>query len=940
MMEFKSLKDELRKKLNEILSISYKPEEAIYVDDITNALYDMDNSVDKIMLIIDEIKELPEGIKQIIDLKIINESKNKCEEIKRNIGNYISEIDDIFISGKIRDKFINDLEEICNVAEDAENKFLQLRNTLRGKMRSFSGRMIGNLKKLERKINEIKKNYEELGEISNNLLITLRGKKTLMASPEILDLVRSLNLGKGVWGVWAHEIVEKFSGIRSVAGELYTEVVSIEIPSVHEEPLRLTMDQLLSRYPPFEPIQIESDGIRGRFVWFMESTNIFLPKSIQVDKCIEVDENTGKLISIKPFDLLNDIQNGEVRIKIRMGLHKPFIHIKYGSKDLRNLYSQYRKYGDFIKKIQNEYEKHVQGMRGSGKAYSVSNLGYCWYCILGLGLSTDPYDRTCPFKQECPVGRRTQGECREWSWSRRLFPKVYVVPERKLISAADLEYGQPLLFIKPFGATGVRIHELYKRAQWYMPSVTPEGPVVEVHFKKALKKHLPKTNVIGFEIPLSLIKAVIESLLDEKITGKPEISVIYNHHNISLDKLLLSKFFIYHMTKKGLDTFSFLQMKDNEIIKKFNQKIQKGYNQDEVVNFAVDVLGHTLAHLFYSYVSNALEIEPENLLYMYNVDEKNNVLQVAVAENSAWGSLDMVKHAEMRFGSIGRMLEEFVNNIIEFLEKHEEDIRMHMHNYIKMMQNVLTDSKMMKIADELRNAYMNLISNGIVLDTATFLNHIVISGQDSEIAKRLQHQGLIDGVGELRKRLVDAVVASGINTCIDGCTACVMLDHGCTTPLTQNISLSRNLAMYVLKKLSGKESIKGRGNRLGLAVFGQAEKSFFAFSPYLDEEGVKILTDLAQRGVKVVLITHKEFAAKFGERLRERGVNVYIMRTTRHDKFYIIDERVRVITSQNLSKLSSINEFSFEPLTPEKAESIVRQELGGSAVERYRGGYF
>jgi hypothetical protein len=62
------------------------------------------------------------------------------------------------------------------------------------------------------------------------------------------------------------------------------------------------------------------------------------------------------------------------------------------------------------------------------------------------------------------------------------------------------------------------------------------------------------------------------------------------------------------------------------------------------------------------------------------------------------------------------------------------------------------------------------------------------------------------------------------------------------------------------------------------------------------------------------------------------------MKAPRHDKFYILDGRVRVRTTQNLSNLSSINEFLLEQLEPGEAESIVRRELEGGAVERYGGG--
>jgi len=935
MSELERLKEELKNKLSEILEVSYKREEVIHVEDIRYTLYEMENLINKILSTIDEIKEFPENVQQYIDSKFVNEISRKCKEIYTTIKDYINKVEDIFTSDKVREEFIEYLEIIRKFSEDKRETCYKLEKLLREKMKSFTGRKGEYLKILEKRVKELKNNFEELEGKSDNLIINLKMKKALLASPEILDLVRSLE-----WGgeVWVHEIVEKVSGLRSVAGDPYTEEVSIVAPFFHEEgPARLTIDQLLARYPPFEPIQIEFDGIIGRFIWFLESANIVFihPKNAQymIGTCIKIDEDSGKLISIKPLDVLKDTQNGEILIIIQAGSRKVFI--KYGSGKLYNYIQKLS-----IKDIQVEYEKHVQKVKRTEKAYSVSNLGYSWYCILGLGMSTDPYDLNCPFVSRCPIGRKSQGRCNKWSWSRRLFPKVYVVPERELAlaSAADLKYGRPLLFVTPFAVSGVRMHELYRRAQWYMPSVTPEGPVVEVKFKKSLKKDLPKTNAIGFEIPLSLVEAIIKSLLDEEMPDKPKVTVMHNC-DVDLDKLLLSKFFVHAMTKKGLDVYRFLQMKEYDIIKKFEnfkQSLQKDHKQNEVVNFTIEIFGHTLAHLFHSFVSNSLEIEPENLLYVYNIAEKEKrkekeiVLQIAVAENSAWGSLNIVKHAEMKFGSIYKMLEEFVNSIIKSLESHEKDTQ----SYVVKMKNVVRDSTVIKIADELKNRYMNLVNNDIILDITIFLNNIVVSGQDIGIAKKLQ----LGSVREFRERLTDAVVASGISTCIDGCPACVMLDHGCTAPLIQNIVLSRNLAAWILKVLTGKAPIKGRGNVLGSAIFYQAKESFFAFSPYLDEEGVKMLTDLAQKGVKVTLVTRRKFAEKFGEQLKKHGIEVYVMKAPRHDKFYIIDGSVRVRTTQNLSQLSSINEFHLEQLEPGEAESIVRRDLEGGAVERYGGG--
>ena len=937
MSDIYSLRIELKNQLNEVLSMSRKREEALRREKIEYILEKIRNFVNRNISIIEEIRKLPQSVQKYLDQKFSDNVESLCEEIIK-VSDYIYKLDDI-TSETFRNKFIELLKESYEKSNNGEKICDEQEEMLRESRRNFIGRESEQIGKLINRVVEMKDNFEEIKRLIDDLINDLKNKKVWI-SPEIDDLLCSLELGEGIW---AHEFIEKISGLRSVAGEPYTEEVSVEAPFHYdEEAKRLIIDQLFARYPPFEPIQVEYEKITGRFVWFMEPNNATFvkPKIIRLNESVSIDNDRGKLISVRLFDVLKDFEDGEIVIRIRTASRGSFrnLFVKYGSNNLRRKLLDAQKDGipikDVIKKTQNSYKQYVQTKKKTDRVYSVSNLGYVWYCLLGLGMSTDPYDLDCPFTQHCGVGRAKQGKCDKWSWSRRLFPKVYVVPERELSLVTAAEY-EPLLFIKPIAAVGVRIHELYKRAQWYMPSVTPEGPVVEVHFEKMLKKDLPKTNVVGFEIPLPLIRATVESLFDKEAKGKPEVAVMHGTHNlkVSLDKLLLSKYFIYTMTKKGLDTFTFLRMKDDKIINKF-KKFQKRYDRDELINFIVDVLGHTLAHLLHAYVSSMLEIEPENLLYVYKVDKERNALVVVVAENSAWGSLNIVRHVEARFGSVTKMLEEFVNSTIKFLSDHEKDV----HDYMTRVNKVVTDPKVVGIANELRRIYASLVKNGIIMDTATFLNHIVLSEQDFDIAEKLRSQGLIDDVKELRRRLPDAIVLSGINMCVDGCPACVMQDHGCTAPLLQNFLLSRNLAVWVLKVLSGRESIKGRGCVLGWAIFNQAGKIFFAFSPYLDEEGVKMLADLARRGVKVVLVTREEAATKFGEQLKEHGADVYVTRAPRHDKFYLIDGRVQVITTQNLCKLSSINEFLLKQLSPEEAERITRQELEGGSVERYKGG--
>ncbi|MCI4464113.1 MAG: hypothetical protein JHC30_08155, partial [Caldisericum sp.] len=751
--------------------------------------------------------------------------------------------------------------------------------------------------------------------------------------------------------IWAQDFITLITGIRNIQGELYTSEVEFEFePSseLEEQKQNITLDELFTRYPPFEPIHTKIKGIVGSYLWFVEGKNVIVRPSLNLQEMIELDDTNETLKRVTPTNLLGpQSKSPVVRMTIFMGKGGKTIpvYIKYGS---TTLFSELSKAGYFarydhlseqeinslIEELQKQYEKGVKRKKHTKNAYSVNNLGYVWYCRKGRGLSTDPYDFSCPFRYVCSVAKALGDKCIYWSGSRRLFPKVYVVPER------DMKLSHPQQFtgrsfIKPFFARNTFVKETYKKAQWYMPSIIQEGQIVEVEFEHPINKNLPRTNIIGFEIPLPLVKGLIEALIDEDSTQKPEIPIMQTEEKegspkrqITLDKVLLSKFYIYKRTKQGQDTFGFLEQKSTKIISDF-KKFVKNVDKDELIDFLVNSLGHTLAHLFLIFVSAELEIGQENLLYLYKQDNQRNVLIVAIAENSTWGSLDIITHAINKFQSLDNMIEKFLDTTLSFLENHKEDLEKFAGD-----QAFKGDSKLIAIAEKIKQRYEKFLENELVFDISTFLNQLILSGEDEKITKELE--GTINDIKELHQRLLDAILVSGINTCIDGCTACVMLEKGCTTPLIQNIVLSRNLVEWFLNVIRGEAQISVKGKIFLPQIFSIAEKSLFAVSPYLDEDGAQLLAETAKRGVKVILLTNKQFAMKYADILPKDKVDIYTFKKPVHYKYYIIDDKAKVITSQNLSSLGSINSFKFESLTQINIEDIKRQELREELVEPFR----
>jgi arsenate reductase-like glutaredoxin family protein len=962
------LREELKESLNEILNAIRTQEieeNLLSREDIINKMSELEQIHTSISNLAKKLLEQERNLRKLpftsplnycfdkIE-KCLNEAENSYQNYSTFYGDYQKEenIVSLLTHQDVKDDFLKQLNEINNICNKISKECIEAHSCIQEESRKiskFSGRSSEELSGF-------------IDNFGNNLLpkiVTLSTnvfKFSLQVSNsplwhgriENLDLLKALEFKTEIW---AQDFITLITGIRNIQGELYTSEVEFEFePSsdLEEQIQIITLDELFTRYPPFEPIHTKIKGIVGSYLWFVKGKNVQTQPLLNLQELIELDDKNETLKRVSPANLLSPkFKTPVVKMKIFVGKGKKEIpvYIKYGSKKLLSLLMEERYFSRYdhlseqeinsiIEKLQKQYEEEVKRRKHTKKAYSVNNLGYVWYCIKGRGLSTDPYDFTCPFENDCSVAKALGDKCKYWSGSRRLFPKVYVVPER------DMKLSHPQQFtghsfIKPFFAKNTFVKETYKKAQWYMPSIIQEGQIVEVEFEHPINKNLPRTNIIGFEIPLPLVKGLIEALIDEDATQKPEIPIIQPEEKedspkrqITLDKVLLSKFYIYKRTKQGQDTFSFLEQKSTKIISDF-KKFVNNVDKDELIDFLVNSLGHTLAHLFLIFISAELEIGQENLLYLYKQDNQRNVLIVAIAENSTWGSLDIITHAINKFQSLDNMIEKFLDTTLSFLENHEKDLE----NFAQA-QAFKGDSKLIAIAEKIKQRYENFLKNELVFDISTFLNQLILSGEDEKIKKELE--GTINDIKELHQRLLDAILVSGINTCIDGCTACVMLEKGCTTPLIQNIVLSRNLVTWFLNVIRGETQISVKGKIILPRIFSIAEKSLFAVSPYLDEDGAQLLAETAKRGVKVILLTNKQFAMKYAEILPKDKVDIYTFKKPVHYKYYIIDDKAKVITSQNLSSLGSINTFKFENLTQINIEDIKRQELREELVEPFR----
>ncbi|MEZ0345271.1 MAG: hypothetical protein ABWK01_01805, partial [Infirmifilum sp.] len=653
---------------------------------------------------------------------------------------------------------------------------------------------------------------------------------------------------------------------------------------------------------------------------------------------------------------LADLKNrGEIRMEV---VNKNgYFRIKYGSP---KLFSEIRRFQsretgkpyptttveNIIAQLQKSYDESLA--REGRKAYRVNDLGYVWYCYRGYAMSTDPYDYgNCPFMLDCQIGKALQGNnkktCPNWSRSRKLFPKVYMHSERRT-SLKRVHEQAAFGLISAVAGNGVPLWEDFLGAQWFMPGLVQMGIAVEAEFEHPVAKELAETNVVGISLPISLLKALISELIDEHVKPKPPITIAsHDKGKLTLDQLLLSKFVIYRLSDKGLSQLSLLTLGPDTLIKRAKKEYIRTHSEAsiraEAVDYFIDVFAHTLAHLFYVFLSSRLEIEPENLIYVYQRKDEEDRLYVMVAENSPYGVIDLPNHVLKHFKSYDNMISQFINSTLHNLSMHDKNMKEFKKktlNNKRLKKAKLKDSSGEKIL--LRDVgqhledkwYFKFVENHVVFDLPTFEYYMFLREDEKrELSKELGIKS--DDLSEKLKRKLPAIIRdnTSIHHCIDGCSACVILDRNCHSPLTQNLTTSKHLANWLLKVFSGKETFYARGEAVLPALLRAAKREVIILSPYLDEDGVKILGEAAKSRVNILVATREEAARVYGKKLSDQGVRVVPLKESGHYKLIIIDRTVLVHTSQNFSGLRSVNSFTIT-VDPERAKALVEQVVGAN----------
>ncbi|WP_456473021.1 phospholipase D-like domain-containing protein [Methanocaldococcus sp.] len=899
----------------------------------THQLVQLLNECNTLYMKINEYnKIITEFYKNLLDLNAINyKNSNKIykivDKIEYDIYNFLRVIREIFDN-------INDYINFHSIDERYKDNIKKLK-----KFKKILDEYLEEFEYHQKAIQKIRKAYENmrsyLAHYTNNLYIE---------NDYLIPIIANLK-AKLYDRLFSIDILNYITGLYSISANPVSEIISFRIDD-DNEPKFISLDELFYRYPPFEPLAIKDNKnnveILGNKIWFINPENgVFGSNAFKNQELVKTDiikgnikkeHITNKLESVELIDLLGDECNSYILLKLDGG-----VYIKYGSQELKKYISQEKS----IEEIEKFYKKYLLE-HGRKKAYSPTNLSYIWYCRWGKGLSTDPWDVDCPFKSYCRYGKyirsRDNRKCPLWSWSRRIFPKVFPVSKRKTPNK-KLKVSESFNGIFPIYGRKVLIKEEYDRVQFKIPG---EECPINITFKTPIGKELTKTNVVGLAIDKNFIKTIISALLNEKISN---YSINLFGINVSISDIILSKCFLISQTNRGLNTYSLLEKDFKRIVdkyKKFKNRFKKGYKvndttAEKVINDSIYLLLHTLAHLLLGFLSKELEIKSEDLLYL--IDETDEYYRILIVENSPIGALDIIGATVNKFDSLTNMVVKFFESVYDLLKKHEDQLEYYKVSVERHLENIKNSSKKkpeyihnIEIIKELKNHYAEFLKNGLILDLHYFNTYMQLKKEDRTGYGK--YGDLIDSIVEdksLREKLykeINNIFTLAFPTyCIDGCTSCILFDKGCYEGLGQTITTSKELTKLFIEIILKGREFRGQGNVLLKNIIESlCKKELIALSPYIDEEGINFLNELSKKGISIKLITNKKMTEDFSELFSKCEFEVYIMKSN-HDKLYYIDNKILLKSTANLTlKSNSVNRFEIYPINDSNSYNMILKQ--------------
>ena len=770
-------------------------------------------------------------------------------------------------------------------------------------------------------------------------------------SPEELIYLLSLPDIPAIAGS-GKQIAEAIAGFRGLGIETIDHKIDeIKYENVFlkegEHPLsEVSITSFMYRIPPFELTkciyETESDKeitdiLGSRFVWLLK------PEEVSWDSWNEILRKTtdgiatslirgkytyeGALIVPKLIELI-DLSAKSIIVEV--GGRYPFF-LKLGSSTIEKEATSMRtkqKLLHYLKERSTTIAKSIGPILASWKL----RLDYPYFCYKGLGLSTDPFDVSCPFKSKCRLGSDRSGPCDGkifWSgkyYRRRFYPKSYPLRRLRIERKGGLSVYEEKFPLSLINFTAYEKKRVESR--WYAVEIGTwfinARPTVRIFFDTEIGYAIP-TSVMDILFERDWLNNVIKEILSKEKDIRKSIALKFILHK------KLGKTLDYKRLSK---TIQKLMIKENELAEKYTKYVENSYLDDELINFAKRVLLHSMEHNLTQYILEKFAgVDMSFVLTKYYYKYSDGIILAENAKNGRIGIMDTITRVIKENG-----LHTFIYYFTDWLSNY---LALHSNNFdrltllrMKEAERTLNQAisrlergnsreqdiakKIKKVCNKVEEFRKALNDSNIELDI-TLARTVLLAG---EIVSETD-------VEEIGDYFDDILEKYGFKLCLDGCNGCVRLERYCGEGIQQILTTSRILLHKFTEYLKDIiiRGLTQRSNELGKylePILFNAKKSLDVLCPYISPTYANKLVQLASKGVKVRVITwmpkkeDEEYAFQqeslkiLKENLSLENLSVKVEDEPKikliHDKTYIVDNIV-LTGSFNLTESAFYGNF-------------------------------
>jgi len=513
-----------------------------------------------------------------------------------------------------------------------------------------------------------------------------------------------------------------------------------------------------------------------------------------------------------------------------------------------------------------------------------------FYCKMGYYITSKPScnRRGCYLWQVCK-GRRF------WKGPKTYYSLVKVMPE---IRVRIDSYESPRELRKIDNNLTIEVIDSLN-AKVYIHSVIFLSSYLNYNPRISLKE-APGYKISTRAIALSFDRKFLEEFVKRVLQSNQDIFTwLFVKYFIS------SNFDVNDL--RGLSEFFWriITFQDNSRVRELERGLKKRIVTEDLVNFGISVLLHSLAHLLHNEIANALQTSPQNLIYAYSKEPEHydGKYRIFIIENAERG-LGLTQSYKAMITSKAEYFKELLNKLIDLMNRCsttalKSDLQISMPNEVKRVWERIEE-------------YNKIFQQRFGIFLPIEFTRYILSRYDPATRRILNRESVAPYMDDL---------LSAISPCWDGCYHCVRLEGGChLSPYEQIFNVSKSLTLAfvneLIEKISrGQVDIEIGRARSIIGLLEKAEKSLTIISPWFSKEVAEDLCNLSrEKGLNISILTYydekvdthlqalKVFKSFLAQHKLQDQVKVFVLKDILpHLKMIIIDNKILIIGSANLT---------------------------------------